>query len=318
MTATVDMPTVRFGIKTTPMHVSYEDIRRVWLEADAVPEITDAWLWDHLLPVAGPKDGQIHEGWTLLGALAAQTERLRLGLLVTSNRVRPPALLGKMAATVDVISGGRLVLGLGVGGTHQPPGAGGGEGANPAIAEYQAYGLTLVPPGEGLARLAETVEILRRMWTRNVFDFEGRHYRLLGTRCEPKPVQRPGPPLLIGGWGTRLLRLVAEHADIWNVPGPPHNTVEYVAERARVLDAHCGDLGRAPGTITRSVQVLVSYDHPAATRETVRRLVDAGMNHIVLSLPRPYPQGVARWLADEIIAGRYWTNPSTARPPVTA
>ncbi|WP_329261214.1 LLM class flavin-dependent oxidoreductase [Streptomyces sp. NBC_01478] len=318
MTTTVDMPTVRFGIKTTPMHVSYEDIRRVWLEADAVPEIADAWLWDHLLPVAGPKDGQIHEGWTLLGALAAQTERLRLGLLVTSNRVRPPALLGKMAATVDVISGGRLVLGLGVGGTHQPPGAGGIEGANPAIAEYEAYGLSLVPPAESLARLAETVEILKGMWTRDVFDFEGRHYRLRGTRCEPKPVQRPGPPLLIGGWGTRLLRLVAEHADIWNVPGPPHNTVDYVAERARVLDAHCADLGRAPDTITRSVQVLVSYDDPAATRETVGRLVDAGMNHIVLSLPRPYPQGVARWLVDEIIAGRYSTNPSTARPPVTA
>ncbi|MFI5880062.1 LLM class flavin-dependent oxidoreductase [Streptomyces sp. NPDC051554] len=317
MTDEADMTTVRFGIKTTPMHVSYEDIRQVWLEADSVPEIADAWLWDHLLPVAGPKDGQIHEGWTLLSALAAQTRRLRLGLLVTSNRVRPPAVLGKMASTVDVISGGRLVLGLGVGGTHQPPGAGGISGTNPAIAEYEAYGLSLVPPAEGLARLAETVEILKGMWTRDVFDFEGSHYRLRGTRNEPKPVQRPGPPLLIGGWGTRLLRLVAEHADIWNVPGPPHNTVEYVAERARVLDAHCAELGRDPGEITRSVQVLVSYDDPAATRETVGRLIDAGMNHIVLSLPRPYPRGVARWLADEIIAGWHPTDASATRPPVT-
>ncbi|XUL92350.1 LLM class flavin-dependent oxidoreductase [Streptomyces galilaeus] len=313
-----DETTVRFGIKTTPMHVSYEDIRRVWLEADAVPEIADAWLWDHLLPVAGPEDGQIHEGWTLLGALAARTGRLRLGLLVTSNRLRPPALLGKMASTVDVISGGRLVLGLGVGGTHQPAGTGGIPGANPAIAEYAAYGLSLVRPGEGIERLAETVAILKGMWTRDVFDFEGRHYRLRGTRCEPKPVQRPGPPLLIGGWGNRLLRLVAEHADMWNVPGPPHNTVEYVAERARVLDAHCAELGRDPAAITRSVQVLVSYDEPAATRETVGRLVDAGMNHIVLNLPRPYPRGVAHWLADEIIAGRHAADPSAARPGITA
>jgi alkanesulfonate monooxygenase SsuD/methylene tetrahydromethanopterin reductase-like flavin-dependent oxidoreductase (luciferase family) len=296
------MNPVRFGLKTTPMHVSYEDIRRVWLEADAVPEIEDAWLWDHLLPVAGPADGQIHEGWTLLSALAAQTRRLRLGLLVTSNRIRPPALLGKMASTLDVISGGRLVLGIGVGGTHQPPGAGGIAGPNPALAEYAAYGLDLVPPAEGIARLAETAEILKLMWTEDVFDYEGRHYRLKGTRNEPKPVQRPGPPLLIGGWGTRLLRLVAEHADAWNIPGPPHNGVEFVAERSRVLDAHCADLGRDPREIERSVQVLVSYDDPAATRETVAALVAAGMNHIVLSHPRPYPQGVARWLADEIIA----------------
>ncbi|MFF9092208.1 LLM class flavin-dependent oxidoreductase [Streptomyces sp. NPDC014802] len=296
------MNPVRFGLKTTPMHVSYEDIRRVWLEADAVPEIEDAWLWDHLLPVAGPADGQIHEGWTLLSALAAQTRRLRLGLLVTSNRIRPPALLGKMASTLDVISGGRLVLGIGVGGTHQPPGAGGIAGPNPALAEYAAYGLDLVPPAEGIARLAETAEILKLMWTEDVFDYQGRHYRLKGTRNEPKPVQRPGPPLLIGGWGTRLLRLVAEHADAWNIPGPPHHGVEFVAERSRVLDAHCAALGRDPREIERSVQVLVSYDDPAATRETVAALVATGMNHIVLSLPRPYPQGVARWLADEIIA----------------
>ncbi|MFC3574148.1 LLM class flavin-dependent oxidoreductase [Streptomyces yaanensis] len=312
------MTDVRFGIKTAPMHVSYEDIRRVWLEADAVPEIEDAWLWDHLLPIAGPKDGQALESWTLLAALAAQTRRLRLGVLVTSNRVRPPAVLGKMASTLDVVSGGRLVVGLGVGGTHQPPGAGGIAGENPAIAEYEAYGLTLVPPGEGIARLGETVEILKRMWTRDVFDFEGRHYRLKGTRCEPKPVQRPGPPLLIGGWGTRLLRLVAEHADVWNIPGPPHNRVEFIAERGRVLDAHCADLGRDPREIRRSVQLVVSYDDPAATRATVEELVAAGMNHIVLNLPRPYPWGVARWLADEIIAGWRPPHARATRPPLTA
>jgi alkanesulfonate monooxygenase SsuD/methylene tetrahydromethanopterin reductase-like flavin-dependent oxidoreductase (luciferase family) len=102
---------------------------------------------------------------------------------------------------------------------------------------------------------------------RDVFAFEGRHCRLRGARCEPKPVQRPGPPPLIGGWGTRLLRLVAEHADMWNVPGPPHNTVEYVDERTRVLDAHCAEFGRDPAEITRSVQVLMSYDEPATTRD---------------------------------------------------
>lgn len=117
-----------FGVKTTPMRATYDEIRRVWEEADALPEIADAWLWDHLMPIAGPKDGQVLEGWTLLSALAAQTRRLRLGLLVTSNRVREPAVLGKIATTVDVISGGRLVMGLGVGGTHQPPAPGASPG----------------------------------------------------------------------------------------------------------------------------------------------------------------------------------------------
>jgi alkanesulfonate monooxygenase SsuD/methylene tetrahydromethanopterin reductase-like flavin-dependent oxidoreductase (luciferase family) len=292
---------VRFGIKTTPMHTGYEEIVRVWQEADGLPQIEDAWLWDHFLPLAGPRDGPIHEGWTLLAALAAQTERLRLGLLVTSNRVREPAVLGKIATTVDVISHGRLVMGLGVGGTHQPAGAGGIAGENPAIAEYEAYGLSLVPPGEGIARLAETIEILKRMWTEDVFDFDGRYYVLKGNRNEPKPVQRRGPPLLLGGWGTRTLRLIAEHADIWNVPGPPHNSVEFIAERSRVLDEHCAAIGRDPGEIEHSVQYIVSYDDPAGSRKVIEELIAVGVTHIVLGLRTPYPEGVAHWAVDEII-----------------
>jgi alkanesulfonate monooxygenase SsuD/methylene tetrahydromethanopterin reductase-like flavin-dependent oxidoreductase (luciferase family) len=116
------------------------------------------------------------------------------------------------------------------------------------------------------------------------------------------PVQRPGPPLLIGGWGDRTLRVVARHADIWNVPGPPHNTAGYLAERARVLDAHCAAAGRDPATITRSTQTHVDYGDPAATRAVVRELAAAGFTHIVLNLRTPYPPGVARWLASEIIA----------------
>jgi alkanesulfonate monooxygenase SsuD/methylene tetrahydromethanopterin reductase-like flavin-dependent oxidoreductase (luciferase family) len=292
---------VTFGIKTTPMRVTYEEILRVWQEADALPEIGDAWLWDHLMPIAGPKDGQILEGWTLLSALAAQTRRLRLGLLVTSNRIRQPAVLGKIATTADVISRGRLVMGLGVGGTHQPPDTGGMAGENPAVAEYDAYGLALVPPAEGIARLAETITILKRMWTEDVFDFHGRYYTLKGNRNEPKPVQRPGPPLLIGGWGTRTLRLVAEEADIWNIPGPPHNSLDYIVQRSRVLDTHCAAIGRDPRAITRSVQYIVSYDDPAGDRKAILDLIAAGVTHIVLSLRSPYPSQVAQWLADEII-----------------
>ncbi|MFI5733737.1 LLM class flavin-dependent oxidoreductase [Kribbella sp. NPDC051587] len=290
-----------FGLKTTPMHVPYAEIQRVWREADETPLIRDAWLWDHFLPLAGPKGGDVLEGWTLLAALAAQTSRLRLGLLVTSNRIRPPAVLGKIASTLDVISGGRLVMGLGVGGTHQPDGAGGIPGPNPAAAEYAAYGLSLVPPGEGVDRLRETIEILRAMWTEEVFDFQGRYYALEQTRNAPKPIQRPGPPLLIGGWGNRMMRLIAEYADVWNISGPPHNDLDFLADRVRRLDAELAAIGRDPASVSRSLQQVVSYDDPASTRAIVRSAVGLGFDHIVLSLPRPYPDRAVQWLVREII-----------------
>jgi alkanesulfonate monooxygenase SsuD/methylene tetrahydromethanopterin reductase-like flavin-dependent oxidoreductase (luciferase family) len=304
-----DARPVSFGLKTSPVHTTYEWIQRTWQQADEVPEIQDAWLWDHMLPLTGPKDGNTFEGWTLLAALAAQTQRLRLGLLVTSNRIRQPAVLGKMATTVDVISAGRLVLGIGVGGTHQPAGTNGIPGDNPGIAEYAAYGLTLVSPAEGIGRLAESLQILRRMFTDEVFDFQGRYYTLTGTRNQPKPVQKPGPPVLVGGSGTRLLRLVAEQADIWNVPGPPHLSLDFITERSKVLDRHCAELGRDPASITRSVQILVRSEDPAAVRATVADLIGAGFGHIVFGVLPPAPDNVARWLADEII------NPVLASRP---
>jgi alkanesulfonate monooxygenase SsuD/methylene tetrahydromethanopterin reductase-like flavin-dependent oxidoreductase (luciferase family) len=290
-------PRLSFGIKTTPMRVGYDAVVRVWREADQIEEIEHAWLWDHFLPLFSPPTDPVLEGWTLLAALAAQTERLGVGLLVTNNAARLPAVLGKMAATTDVISHGRLVLGLGVGGTRQPDAV-----HNPAVAEHAAYGLPLVAPAEGIARLVETVTIIRRMWSEEQpFDVDGRYNRLRGIACAPKPVQRPGPPLLLGGWGDRTLRAVAEHADIWNIPGPPHNRVEHLAERSQVLDRCCAAAGRDPATITRSTQMIVGHDDPASTRDAAVALVQQGFTHIVLAPMPPYPEKVARWLVDEII-----------------
>ena len=291
-----DRRRLSFGIKTSQMSTSYEDVLRVWTEADGIPEIEHAWLWDHFLPLFRDPKEPIHEAWTLLSALAAQTERLRLGLMVTSAAIRPPAVLAKMASTVDVISRGRLIFGIGVGGTQQPAGV-----DNPAVAEYAACGVPLRPPAEGIERLAEVCTIVRLMWSGERFDFSGRHFRLAGAVCRPRPVQRPGPPCLIGALGERTLRVVAEHADIWNVPGPPHGTVERAAELSGVLDELCRAAGRDPADITRSTQLIVSYDDPRETRAEIAALIEAGFSHFVLAPMMPFPAGVARWVADEFI-----------------
>jgi alkanesulfonate monooxygenase SsuD/methylene tetrahydromethanopterin reductase-like flavin-dependent oxidoreductase (luciferase family) len=294
-----------FGIKTTPADVGYEEIRRVWLEADTIPEIEHAWLYDHLLPRVGDPSAPAYEGWTLLAALAAQTGRLRLGLLVTNNRIRLPAVLAKIAATVDVISNGRLDFGIGVGGLPDA-------GLN--ASEFGAYGIPNGPWSDAVAAFTEACTLIRRMWTEEVFDFSGQHYALHGARCHPKPIQRPYPPIVIGGSGTATLRIVAEHADIWNVIGPPRAAVEHLSERSAVLDEQCDAIGRDPAQITRSVQLPVSYDDPESARESLRRLVDAGFSHVVLNPPAPYPSNVARWVTDELILPTLRQTGRGARP----
>jgi alkanesulfonate monooxygenase SsuD/methylene tetrahydromethanopterin reductase-like flavin-dependent oxidoreductase (luciferase family) len=286
-----------FGIKTTPMHTTYEGIVSAWREADTIPEIEHIWLWDHMLPLAGDPAGPIFEGWTLLAALAAQTERVRLGLMVTALPLRPPAVLAKMAATVDLIAGGRLDFGIGVGATDR----GDQPGQEVAVREYAAYGLPLVPPAEGIARLAEACTIVERMWTEDVFDFHGRYYQLTGARCAPKPVQRPHPPIMIGALGDRTLRVVAEHADIWNVPGPPWASVAEVRRKSGVLDRHCAAVGRDPGDIVRSAYVLAPADDDAGTRRTLTELAGAGMTHLVLGLFPPHGAEPIRRVVDEVI-----------------
>jgi alkanesulfonate monooxygenase SsuD/methylene tetrahydromethanopterin reductase-like flavin-dependent oxidoreductase (luciferase family) len=286
-----------FGLKTVPVRATYAEIAQVWREADGIPVIEHAWLWDHLIPLFGDAGDPILEGWTTLAALAAGTTRLGLGLSVTSNVLRPPTLLGKMAATVDVISGGRLTLGIGVGATAMHV-----EGQELAEREFRAYGLPLLPPAEGRERLAEACGVFRRMWTEEVFDHDGPYLTLRGMRCEPKPVQRPGPPIMIGAWGDRSLRIVAEHADLWNVPGPPHRDVAFVAERGRVLEDHCAAIGRDPREITWSVQLVADAADPARTRGAVGDLLAAGVRHVIVGVAPPYRPGLARWAADEVIS----------------
>ena len=245
-----------FGIVTAPMQVSYQDILRVWRDADIIPEIGHAWLFDHLMPIGGDPDGPIFEGWTLLSALAAQTERLRLGLLVTSNRFRPPAMLAKIATTVDIVSGGRLDFGIGAGSRPGHP---------LARREYEAHGLPYHDFRHSVEDLAEACTVIRRLWTEpEPFDFDGTYLHLTGAFCNPKPVQRPRPPILIGGRSTATLRVVAEHADLWNFPG---GDIGDGIRRAALLDRFCAEIGRDPASITRSIVLPVSYDDPGQTRD---------------------------------------------------
>jgi len=306
---------VSFGIKTSQSNVTYDEILKVWLEADEEPVFEHAWLWDHFIPLRGPANGAALEAWTLLAALAAQTKRLRLGIIVTSNRIRPPAVLAKMAATVDVIARGRLEFGIGAGGSAQ---------RDPALnqivhREYDAYGIDVVPTPEAIGALGEACTIIKRMWTEDEpFDFEGRYYQLKGAICEPKPVQRPRPPIMIGAAGEKLsLRVVAEHADIWNCP--TRGDVEEFRRKSAVLDEHCAAIGRDPSEIRRSVQLLVSAGQPAgapatgaqnlprvfdfaATRDLLIDFVGAGANHLVLAPIGLRPRQLASEVVEPVLA----------------
>ena len=287
------LPQPSFGVATAPMQVSYDDIVRVWREADGIPEIEHAWLFDHLLPIAGDRNGPIFEGWTLLSALAAQTERLRLGLLVTSNRFRPPAVLAKIATTVDIVSGGRLDFGIGAGSRPSLP---------MARHEYEAHGLPYHDFAHSVGDLAEACTVIKRLWTESEpFDFDGAYIRLTGAFGNPKPVQRPHPPVMIGGRSAATLRVVAEHADLWNIPG---GDISDAIGRSALLDRFCAEIGRDPGSITRSIHLPVSYERPGDTRKSIAEATDAGFSHIILGLRAPYPDKAAHWVADELISER--------------
>jgi len=193
------------------------------------------WRSDHFFSLSGQHDRPALECWTSLTALAQRTQRIRFGPLVSPMTFRHPALLARMAAAVDRLSDGRLVLGVGAGWNE---------------AEHAAFGIRLPPLKERFDRLEEGIAVIKALWTGGPVDVDGRYYQLRGASAFPRPVQQPAPPLLIGGDGeVRLLRIVAQHADEWNshAPGPEM----YRAKRAR-LEEHCREVGRDPNAIHRS------------------------------------------------------------------
>jgi F420-dependent oxidoreductase-like protein len=274
-----------FGIKTAPQHTSYEDMLTVWQEAEDIPVIEHAWLFDHFAPIQGDVAGPCLEGWTVLAAFAAVTKRLRLGLMVTGNTYRQPAVLAKIAATVDVISQGRLDFGIGAGWNEY---------------EHRSMGIPLYKPGERIRRLDEACEVIKRLFAEPTVDFDGRYYQLKEARSEPKPVQKPHPPFVIGGSGEQLtLRVVAKHADVWNYSG---DSVDEFRHKVDVLRGHCAAIGRDPDEIALSYQHRVRVDDLAASVDVLRGYVEAGATHLVINLPPPHTEGMATRVAEEIIA----------------
>jgi F420-dependent oxidoreductase-like protein len=218
------------------------------------------WVMDHFfqLPLLGPPSHEMFEAYTLLGALAARTRRVRLGTLVTGVTYRNPALLAKEVTALDVISQGRAVLGI---------------GAAWFDVEHNALGVDFPPTGERMDRLEEAVQICRRMFTQEVSSFDGRYYQLREAFNSPRPVQPGGPPILIGGSGEkRTLRLVAQYADACNIFGDADGIRHLVG----VLERHCADVGRNPDEITKTrLGTLVPGRDGADAQERVSAMLSA-------------------------------------------
>jgi F420-dependent oxidoreductase-like protein len=260
---------MRFAIKTRPEHTTWQQMRDVWVAADQFEIFESAWHWDHFYPLTGDMQGPNLEAWTTLAALAQATSRIRVGCQVTGMIYRHPAVLANMAATTDIISNGRLELGIGAGWNEM---------------ETAAYGIDLYPLKERFDRFDEGTEAMIALLTEKVANFDGKYIKLTEAYCNPKPVQTPHPPITIGGKGPkRTLRAVARWAQQWNVIVP--NPEEWKPLKD-VLVQRCEEVGRDVNEITCSVNVRIDPD--SSLDKAVAEAAaygEAGVDLIIMNLP---------------------------------
>jgi F420-dependent oxidoreductase-like protein len=277
---------VRFGVQTAPQHVTYQQIVDTWKLSEDLG-YDSAFTFDHFMPIRGDANGPCFEGWTLLAALAAQTRHLKVGVLVTGNIYRFPIVVAKMAATVDHVSNGRLILGIGAGWFER---------------ETTAYGIPFFTVGGRARRLGEALQVLKLLFTQERSSFSGRYYQLNDAPFEPKAVQRPHPPILVGGVGPKLIQpLAARYADIWNFFADPDlGKTKALCEQ---FDAICHQVGRDPAQIEKSAGISGPLLESSANdlRARIRALVDLGVRHFILTLPQPYEPSVLRSFAKEVM-----------------
>ena len=261
---------MRISVKLAPTF-TYPELEQFWRTADELG-FEAIWNYDHfygLVDDAKPT----HEGWTTLAAMAVVIRQARVGCMVTGVTYRNPAILAKMAVTVDHISGGRLDFGIGAG-WHE--------------AEHRGYGIGFPGPGARVAMLDEALTVIRRLWTEDAVTHSGRFFTLTDALCEPKPIQRPHPPIIVGGSKPKMLRVIARHADEWNMPS--HNGPAEWGEATAALDLACAEVGRDPGDVRRAVQLFLHPRKPEQVSEQLRLLPDyqrLGCEHAVLSFYQP-------------------------------
>jgi F420-dependent oxidoreductase-like protein len=275
---------MRFGLKTAPQNTTWADMLAVWQAADEIELFESAWTFDHFYPIfTDDSSGPCLEGWVTLTALAQATTRLRLGVLVTGIHYRHPAVLANMAATLDIVSGGRLELGIGAGWNEEESGA---------------YGIELGTLTERFDRFDEACEVITGLLTDHVTNFDGRYFQITDAYCEPKPVQQPHPPICIGGTGrTRTLPAVARWAQHWNHPGA---SVEDWRATYDVLLGHCADIGRDPSEITTSTHLRLGPEGPGLVAEQAAAYAEAGMDLGIVYIPVPHDPAVLEPLAEAL------------------
>ena len=283
---------MRFAFKTSPQQTTWAEMLAVWKAADDIEVYESGWNFDHFYPIFDDPTGPCLEGWTTLAALAQATTRLRLGTMVTGIHYRHPAVLANMAAAVDIISGGRLELGVGSGWNEEESGA---------------YGIELGTVTERFDRLDEACQVLIGLLSQETTDFDGRFYQLTSARNEPKGPQRPHPPICIGGGGEkRTLRITAKYAQHWNFPG---GTPADFARKRDVLAAHCAEVGRDPKEIMMSAQIRLTSDlnYGGVVADAIAYGAE-GMDLAIIYLPTPYDPAVVEALAETIRNSGLWRS----------
>jgi alkanesulfonate monooxygenase SsuD/methylene tetrahydromethanopterin reductase-like flavin-dependent oxidoreductase (luciferase family) len=276
---------MRFGI-VTDQNQPWPEVAERWQLFEELGFLS-AWLCDHLVQPSRPT-GPYFEAWTLLAGLAVRTSKIRIGVLVSSNTFRHPALLAKEAMTVDHLSNGRLEVGFGAG-WYEP--------------EHRMFGLEFGTPAELVGHYREAVEVVDRLLRNDTSSYTGRYYQLQEALMRPAPIQRPRPPLMLAGHRPRMLRIIAEYADTWNSFG----TVDEMRERNAILDEQCAAIGRDPKSIVRSLYgwaAMMPKDPWASTdafEEMLGRYGEAGVNEFLIDQPRADQQAVLEHVAVDIV-----------------